>query len=343
VRPDRVVIALREISPFTDSMGSTSERFPLAEREDYNGGFGESIPTRYEYLPPTRTLAMSLVSRLERRFRRFAIPNLTIILIAGQAALYLAALLPQGVALDRVALDPAKVMQGQVWRLVTFLFTPPATDPIFVIFYFLLFNLFGTTLEQQWGAFRYNLFLLIGWLANVAAAFAGAAIVGGMQESIGDPELLQLASITASNGFLYSSIFLAFARLYPDFTLNLLFILPIRIKWLALVQWIGYAYLLLRGDWMTRMLIIATVLNYLLFFGGEHWRELRHGHRRRSFQTKAKRAIKPPKHVCEVCGLNSDESPRTLFRYCSKCAGQKCYCPEHIRDHEHVIETEPAA
>jgi hypothetical protein len=286
---------------------------------------------------------MSLVSRLERRFGRFAIPNLTISLMAGQAALYIASRFPQGIDISRVALNPALVMEGQAWRLVTFLFTPPATDPIFVIFYFLLFHLFGTTLEQHWGVFRFNLFILIGWLANIVAAFAGAAIVGGLRAGAGDAQLLQLASITASNAFLYSSMFLAFARLYPDFTLNLFFVLPIRIRWLALLNWIVYGYLLVRGGWMTRMLIIATVLNYLLFFGGEHWREFRYGHRRRSFQAKAKRAIKPPKHVCEVCGINSDEAPRTLFRYCSKCAGQRCYCPEHIRDHEHVVETEPAA
>jgi hypothetical protein len=286
---------------------------------------------------------MSLVSRLERRFGRFAIPNLTIVLIAGQAALYLASLLPRGVELERVALNPALVMQGQVWRLVTFLFTPPGIDPIFVIFYFLLFNLFGTTLERQWGEFRFNLFILIGWLANVIAAFAGAALVGELRNGGGDARLLELASITASNAFLYSSMFLAFARLYPDFTLNLFFVLPIRIKWLALLQWITFAYLLIRGDWVTRMLIIATVLNYLLFFGGEHWREFRYGHRRRSFQAKAKRAIKAPKHVCEVCGMNSDEAPRTLFRYCSKCSGQRCYCPEHIRNHEHIVSEEPAA
>ncbi len=286
---------------------------------------------------------MSLVSRLERRFGRFAIPNLTISLMAGQAALYIASRFPQGIDISRVALNPALVMEGQAWRLVTFLFTPPATDPIFVIFYFLLFHLFGTTLEQHWGVFRFNLFILIGWLANIVAAFAGAAIVGGLRDGAGDAQLLQLASITASNAFLYSSMFLAFARLYPDFTLNLFFVLPIRIRWLALLNWIVYGYLLVRGGWMTRMLIIATVLNYLLFFGGEHWREFRYGHRRRSFQAKAKRAIKPPKHVCEVCGINSDEAPRTLFRYCSRCAGQRCYCPEHIRDHEHVVETEPAA
>jgi len=292
-------------------------------------------------------MPLTLIDRLQRRFGWLAVPNVTITLIVGQAVLYMANLLanqgilPAGVALDRVMLDPAKVMQGEVWRLATFLFTPPPIGPIFVIFYFALFHLFGATLEQQWGTFKYNLFLLVGYLANVAAAFAGSFV---LQQQLGPEmnETLQLASITATNGFLYGSIFLAFARLYPDFTLNIFFILPIRIKWLALVTWIGYAYVLVRGGWMARMLIIATVLNYLLFFGREHVREWRQGQRKRTFQAQAKRATAPSKHVCAVCGLSSAESPRTLFRYCSKCSGQRCYCPDHIRDHEHVIEKEPA-
>jgi hypothetical protein len=89
-------------------------------------------------------------------------------------------------------------------------------------------------------------------------------------------------------------------------------------------------------------MVLATVFNYLLFFGKEHWDALRHGHRRRSFRASAARATAQPSHECRVCGLSTDESPKTLFRYCSKCAGQCCYCPAHIRDHEHVTAEEPA-
>jgi hypothetical protein len=286
---------------------------------------------------------MSLLSRLERRFGRFAIPNLTTALIIGQAALYVANLAPQGIALNRVQMIPSRVLDGEWWRIVTFLFSPPSDRPLFVIFYFILLHLFGTTLEHHWGVFRFNVFLLVGWLANVGAAFLAYAIVGAaIPDNVG---ILKdaLESLYASNGFLYSSLFLAFARLYPDFILNLFFVLPIRIKWLALVQWVVYGYLVLRGDWMTRMLVIATVFNYLLFFGPEHMREYRQRHRRRSFQAKAKKATAAPKHACRVCGVNSIDSPKTLFRYCSKCDGQVCYCPEHIRDHEHVTAETPTA
>jgi hypothetical protein len=277
---------------------------------------------------------MSLLSQLERRFRRFAIPNLTTILVAGQACLYIASKLPQGIAIERVLLVPSRVMEGEVWRLFTFLFAPPTDRPLFVIFYFLLFHMFGTTLERQWGAFRFNMFILVGWMANVAAAFIASALLGNFDADLGFAS--QFAAVVAPNEYLYSSLFLAFARLYPDFIINLFFILPIRIKWLALLMWIAYGYGVIRGPSMARLLIIATVINYLIFFGPEHWRELRHGHRRRSFQSKAKKSTAAPTHQCRVCGLNSNDSPKTAFRYCSKCEGQACYCPDHIRDHEHV-------
>ncbi|WP_428306024.1 hypothetical protein [Lacipirellula sp.] len=291
-------------------------------------------------------MPLTLLDRLERRFGWLAVPHVMITLIVGQAVLFVASYLassgglPIGISLDRIELDPAKVMQGEVWRLATFMFTPPTQVPLFALFYFILLYRFGSILEAQWGAFKFNFFLLIGYVANVAAAFIAYYV---LEQQLGDEvnETLQLASITASNGFLYGSIFLAFARLFPDYTLNLYLLLPLRIKWLALLMWIVYAYGMIRGDWMARMLILASVLNYLVFFGRDHIREWKQGHRRRSFQSAAKRAVSPAKHACAVCGLSSAESPRTLFRYCSKCSGQRCYCPDHIRDHEHVVDKEP--
>jgi len=287
---------------------------------------------------------MSLINKLERRFGRFAIPNLTALLVIGQAAMYVIGLVGRRISFEGVALVPGKVLEGEVWRLITFLFYPPGVGPLFAIFYFMLFYLFGNSLEQRWGAFRYNVFLAVGYAANVAAAFAAYGI---LQAQAGVPGIGFVdIGVPASNTFLYGTVFLSFARFYPDFTLNLYFLLPIRIKWLALLMWIWYGYGLLTslvdGLWMAALTIVASVANYILFFGREHWSELKHGHRRRSFQVKTKKTIAKPRHECRVCGLNSVDSPRTLFRYCSKCAGQECYCPDHIRDHEHVETREPA-
>lgn len=269
---------------------------------------------------------MSLLKNLQSRLRRWAIPNPTAIIIAGQVLLYLVQTARDagqvgGDAFAGIYLDPGRVLEGEVWRLVTFAFVPPRTSLIWAIFGWLIFYFFGTTLENTWGTARYNAFLLIGIIANIVAAFVAWS----------------LGSLTiADNGFLYGTVFLAFARLFPDFVINVFFILPVRIKWLALLAWIGYGYAFAVSGWMGKLLIIASVFNYLVFFGREHVREWKQGHRRRSFQS---RTAKVGKHVhkCLVCGLDSESSPKTAFRYCSKCAGQCCYCPEHIQSHEHVV------
>lgn len=288
---------------------------------------------------------MPLINRLERKYGRLAIPNITTILIAGQVLVYGAMMMHGrgGNPLANVSLIPEKVVEGEIWRLLTFLFEPPQINPLFVLFFWLLFYLFGATLEQHWGTFRYNIYLLIGYLANVAAAFVAWALIG--KTGLFGPAGGWVAQgMTATNSFLYGTVMLAFARLYPDFTINLFFVLPVRIKWLALLMWLGYGYTLLTAGWMTKLLIVASVLNYLLFFGREHLRDWKKGQRRRSFQSKAKPRTGRITHQCRTCGLNSESSPKTLFRYCSKCAGQCCYCPEHIANHEHVqAEQDPSS
>jgi len=268
---------------------------------------------------------MSFLNRLERKLGRWAIPNLTSIIIAGQVLLYfMITMRPgQGIhSLANIVLLPSAVIGGEVWRLITFVFVPPPSRSLFVIFYWLLMYLFGTSLEQHWGTARYNLFLLIGYLASVAGVFIAWAFG---------------SNFVADNSFLYGTLFLAFARLNPNYVIHLFFILPIQIKWLALLAWIGYGYQFFVGSGMARMLVAASLLNYLLFFGREHWRDFKSGQRRRSFQSHTQALAKQILHQCMVCELNSENSPKTLFRYCSKCDGQCCYCPEHIQDHEHVV------
>ena len=270
---------------------------------------------------------MSLLSRLNSKFGRYAVQNLTQMLIVGQVLLYVAWQLnpqPGADVMDRIQLFPADVLAGEYWRLITFLFVPPLINPIFAFFFWYLFYLMGTTLEASWGTFRYNVFLLIGYLASVGTAFAVYFATGGV-------------IFPASNGFLYGTVFLAFARLYPDFVLHIFFILPVKIKWLALLQWLGYAFGFVFGSWMSKGMIVASVLNFLLFFGLDVWRDMKHGHRRMRHQARTLRTPSRLVHTCAVCGLTSDAAPQTQFRYCSKCDGELCYCPEHLRNHEHVV------
>jgi hypothetical protein len=161
--------------------------------------------------------------------------------------------------------------------------------------------------------------LLLGYLATVGAAFLTPAI-------------------PTSNGFLYGSLFLAFAYLYPNFELCIMFVFPVKIKWLALLQWIGYGFALLSGSWLIWIRVIASVLNFLVFFSKDIFWRARAGRLRMAQQVqKITDRHKPqkPRHECNVCKATNVTHPSLNFRYCSKCPGTPCFCEEHLKDHRH--------
>jgi len=258
---------------------------------------------------------MSLLDKLERKLRRYAISNVTLYLIIGQVLFFLFAISGRFV-LERVVLIPDRVLMGEWWRLITFLFIPPLTNPIFAFFAWYLFYLMGSALESHWGAFRYNLFLLIGYIVTVAVSFITPLY-------------------PATNLFIGGSVFLAFAFLFPDFQLYIFFIIPIKIKWLAFITWIGYAYELLVGSWSIRLLVLASITNYFLFFGKDIIWRMKTGSRRMTMQVQGYSATKEPFHKCTICGITDLSHPQMEFRYCSECGGLG-YCKDHIMKHEHV-------
>jgi len=263
---------------------------------------------------------MKLLDRLDRRFGRFAVPNVTVALIAVQVIVYLLGQQDPGI-FRRIALIANRVFEGEAWRLVSFVAQPPTTNLFFAFFFWYLFYLMGTTLERTWGIFRYNVFLLIGYVATVAVSFI-------------------TPDVPSSVRFLQGSVFLAFAWLYPDFQLMLMFILPVKIKWLALLGWIGYFLSIAFGDWSTRLVATASILNFLLFFGSDILLRMRAGRRRMAYQTDRIKRAHDPNHRCASCGITDKSHPTMLFRYCSKCTGGLCYCADHLKDHAHVVDKE---
>jgi len=178
-------------------------------------------------------------------------------------------------------------------------------------------------LETAWGAFRYNVYLTVGWLATAAAAFA-------------QPDA------AASVGFLQGSVFLAFAYLYPDFQLLLFFILPVKMKWLAWLAWLGYLAAVALGPVPAKLMALASVCNFALFFWADILARMRSRRRRRASRVEQARRAAAPRHTCVVCGATNLSDPDLSFRYCSKCDGSPCYCEKHLHSHQHRVEQTPA-
>lgn len=251
---------------------------------------------------------MGFLNRLERTFGRFAIPNISLYLVMGQVLFWAVSFLGF-FNLERIALVPVAVLHGEAWRLFTFLLLPPNAHPVFIAFAWYMFYMMGSALEQHWGVFRYNFFLFVGWLLTVLVAFL-------------------FPGSYATNLFLAGSVFLAFAFLNPDFELLLFFILPVKIKWLALLQWILYGYSFLKGPWPIRLAVLASIGNFLMFFTGEIIQRMKSGRRRMEYQAKqaAARENDEPRHRCVVCGKNDRTHPMEDFRYGDD---DRCYCSEH--------------
>lgn len=261
---------------------------------------------------------MSLLDRLEKRFGGLAIPNLTGWLVAGQLLVF--GLVSVAVLREEdLLLVPALVMRGQVWRLASFLFLPPTVHPVFLAFALYLFYLMGTALEGYWGDFRYTVFVLIAVLATIGAAWLTPLF-------------------PATNAFVGGSVFLAFAWLNPEFELALFFVFPVAVKYLAGLTWLGYAWVLIVGGWNERVMVLASVANFLVFFGADLVGGVRATQRRMAWHAERFADSSRPLHVCRVCGITDKTHPEMDFRYCTDCAGKAGYCTDHLRAHDHVRE-----
>lgn len=272
------------------------------------------------------------LDKMERRFGRYAIRNLTMYLLAGYAIGYLLSFtMPQ--LLTYFTLEPALILKGQVWRLLSWVIIPPNDNIFFVIFMMLLYYSLGNTLESYWGAFRYNVYIFSGILFTVIGAFIVNGLIGG---------ITGFGSLY-STYYINMSIFLACASIMPDYQLLLYGIIPIKMKWLAILDVVLLAVDAVQGGLIIRIVIIASLLNFIIFFFCN--RNLR-GHspkqaaRRKKFQKQISRPQNQyaggAKHRCAVCGRTELDDPTLEFRYCSKCNGNYEYCQDHLFTHEHV-------
>ncbi|MCR5623876.1 MAG: rhomboid family intramembrane serine protease [Lachnospiraceae bacterium] len=294
------------------------------------------------------------LDKLERKYGKYAINGLIryflVIYIAGAVI----GLYQDGaIYYNFLCLDIAKVLRGQVWRLVTYLIEPYGFSSLgaggFIlnaIFFFFSCNiiyLFGTSLEDIWGPFKFNLYFLTGWLLNIIAAFILYFVVG-------------VSVYNAGFQYIYWAMFFAFAMYYPDMGLSIWGIIPVKVKWLAwldgaylgyeIIRWIFYAVKAFslgypeygRAYIGMAVAIIVSLLNFLIFFllfrnnkvGTRKQRK-----RKREYIRKTTPQKGNTRHRCAVCGRTEADNPDLEFRFCSKCEGNYEYCSDHLFTHIH--------
>ena len=210
------------------------------------------------------------LTRLNRKFGRYAIHNLMLYIVIGQAIVYAFdfVLSPTGINISGILYFylPA-IKAGQVWRLVSFALIPPGSWLIFAVLFLYFSWLMGSALENEWGAVKFNLFYLTGIVGTV---------LGG------------LITQYASNTYIHMSMFLAFALIYPEFEILLFFILPVKVKYLAMVYLVFLAFSLLTASWGGRVAILISVLNLFLFFGPQILERIHLWRRRMQWKSKFK-------------------------------------------------------
>lgn len=208
-----------------------------------------------------------LLDRLQRKFGRYAISNLMYYIVGGMAIVFVMDLivlpasnfsLTYALAFDRDA-----IFHGQIWRIITFVLIPPDSSIIFIVFSLYFYWLIGTGLENQWGSFRFNVYYLCGVVCTV--------IVG-------------LITGYATNYYLNMSLFLAFAIIYPDFQVLLFFCIPVKIKYLALVDVLLLAVSFYYASWAGRIALIVAVGNVILFFWHDCFDTIKAYRRRKKWQ-----------------------------------------------------------
>ncbi len=287
---------------------------------------------------------MKSPSKFEKKFGKYAIRNLSLMLIICYACGYLFQMLYPDL-LSYLYLNPYEIIfHGQVWRLLTWLIVPPSSFDFFTLLMLYFYYSLGTTLERTWGTYRYNVYIFSGVLFTILGAFllfvytwifagdSGVALWGTYQG------YSPLASMF-STYYVNMSIFLAFAATYPNMQILLFFFIPIKIKVMGIIYGALLIYQFVAGGVAIRFVIGASLMNFVVFFFTSRGRihmSPRQVKRRQEFRREVKKTTKITRHKCAICGRTEESNPELEFRFCSKCDGNYEYCQDHLFTHIHV-------
>ena len=289
---------------------------------------------------------MNFLNKLERKYGRYAIRNVSLMLIICYGFGY-AIQFVNAPFLNYLTLNPYLVLRGQVWRLVTWILIPPSGFGIFTILSLYFYYWLGTTLERTWGAFRYNLFLFSGMIFTVLGSFvllaycyvAFAPQIAATGANVFFTQQIGYFFHSFSTYYVNLSIFLAFALTFPDMQVLLFFVVPIKIKWLGVIDAAMTIYAFFMSGIAGKIIIGASLLNVVVFFFATRDmfrmspKQIR---RRQTFRQEVKKSVPISRHKCAICGRTEADGEHLEFRFCSKCEGNYEYCQDHLFTHEHV-------
>ncbi|MEG1847878.1 MAG: hypothetical protein RRX92_08125 [Lachnospiraceae bacterium] len=281
---------------------------------------------------------MKFMDKLERKVGKYAIHNLSLCLIICYGFGYAIHFVNPSF-LNYLTLDANMILHGQIWRIVTWLIVPPAGFDFFTLIMLYFYYSIGTNLERTWGDFHYNVFIFSGMIFTLI----GSLLLYGLFQTgifgIATSADYAMIAYQFSTYYVNMSIFLAFAATFPEVQVLLMFIIPIKVKWLGVVYAVMLGFNFLSGSIITKFVIGASLINVVVFFLTT--RNLSHlspkqMKRRAVYKHQVHQAAGVTKHKCAICGRTEQDSPQLEFRFCSKCEGNYEYCSEHLFTHEHI-------
>ena len=287
---------------------------------------------------------MKWLDKLERKYGKYTIPNLMYYVIMLYIVGFVINIVAPELYTEYLALDAQAILHGQIWRIFTFIIQPPNSSYFFILFALYLYYMIGKTLEYMWGAFRFNLYFFSGMLLHVIACLL-IYLIFGMNFQMG-------------SFYLNMSLFFVYVALFPDAEFLLFFIIPIKAKWLGIIEGAYFAITIAAGFivpvgstlWFSLLQVgimalpansisaLLSLLNFIIFFLGSNRNRFspKQARRRTIYQKKVHVASQNnTHHRCAICGRTEKDDENLEFRFCSKCKGNYEYCQDHLFTHEH--------
>ena len=284
------------------------------------------------------------MSEFERRFGKYAIRNLPLIMIICYAVGYMIRFVNPDF-LMYLNLDPYKVIHGQVWRVITWLLVPPTDNNVFwiIIMLFCYYSI-GVSLERTWGTFKFNVYIFSGILLTLIGAFIILGIAYAIGGDLYAAMYSQYVAAVFSTYYINMSILLAFAMTFPDAMFMFMFFIPVKAKWMAIVYLVILLIQFITGGLFVRVALGMALLNFAIFYFTN-----RKGLGIKPVQMRSRSRTPQPinrdlsrssgivtRHKCAICGRTEQDVPDMQFRFCTKCEGNYEYCEDHLYTHSHV-------